>query len=145
LISVVPLLNKMLYLHSMIIQDQSKSTRAFSFSSRLKDQNWPRKSSGILLEAIATINSKKQMKRIGACFYCLFVFVLPLEIYLSRENGLDPFSWFNPPHLYALPKPGPGFPSAKAINLFGINIYMIWVERWIFVLLILMELLIITV
>jgi hypothetical protein len=34
---------------------------------------------------------------------------------------LDPFSWFNPPHLYALPKPGPGFPSAKAINLFGIQ------------------------
>jgi hypothetical protein len=23
--------------------------------------------------------------------------------------------------LYALPKPGPGFPSAKAINLFGIQ------------------------
>jgi hypothetical protein len=61
------------------------------------------------------------MKRIDAGFYCLFIFVLHLEIYLSRENSLDPFSWFNPPHLYALPKPGPGFPSAKAINLFGIQ------------------------
>jgi hypothetical protein len=40
-----------------------------------------------------------------------FIFVLLLEIQLSRGEGCDPINWFNP----ACPKPGPGFPTSYVV------------------------------
>ena len=65
-------------------------------------------------------------KRISAGFYFLFIYVLLLEIQLSRGEGWDlciysrrssyqegrvgiPLTGLTPPHFYACHKPEPGF------------------------------------
>jgi len=35
-------------------------------------------------------------------FYCLFIYVLPLEIQLSIREGWNPINWFNPATLLSL-------------------------------------------
>jgi len=66
-------------------------------------------------------------------FYCLLIYVLSLEIYLARADGWDPINRFN---------------SATFVCLSQARTWIsnvIWCERWLLALLILVELLTITV
>jgi hypothetical protein len=42
----------------------------------------------------------------------MFIYVLPLEIQLSRGEGWNPINRLTLPHFYACPKPWPGFPKS---------------------------------
>ena len=45
----------------------------------------------------------------------LFIYALPLEIQLSREDGYDPINLFNPATFCACPKSGPGLPMTHVV------------------------------
>jgi hypothetical protein len=45
-------------------------------------------------------------------FYRLFIYVLPLEIQFSREQGCHLINCLTEPHFCACPKSGPGFPTS---------------------------------
>jgi hypothetical protein len=54
-----------------------------------------------------------EWKRICAgFFYHLFIYVVLLEIQLSKREGWDPINWFNPTTVCACPQLGPGFPCS---------------------------------
>ena len=66
---------------------------------------------------------------LGRFFYCLFihVYVLPLEIQLSRDESCDHINWFNPTKLCDCPKPGashgpPPFLLFNEMQLFALSI-----------------------
>ena len=65
------------------------------------------------------------MEAIWACFYCLFIYVLPLVIQLSREKGWDPLVGLIPPHGGPYPRPIPGFPTYIVVLFF---VFSEW--RW---------------
>jgi hypothetical protein len=45
-------------------------------------------------------------------FYRLFIYVLPLEIQFSREQGCHLINCLTQPYFCACPKSGPGFPTS---------------------------------
>jgi len=62
-----------------------------------------------------------EWKEICAGFFSIpLIYVLLLEIHLSREEGSDLINQSNAPYLYACPKPGPGFQLPYATDLFFI-------------------------
>jgi hypothetical protein len=75
-----------------------------------------------------------EWKQPCAGFYCLFihvVYVLPLEIQLSRAG--IPLTGLTLPHVCACPKKGPGFQTSYVVVFFCIQ----WVQlrwEWLFVL-----------
>jgi len=88
-----------------------------------------------------------KLNRIWASFfYCLFIHlvsVMPLESQLLKREGLKS-AGSTPPNCYGCPKPWPSFPSI--CQWYGIFLFtMIWGERWLLVLSIFMELLVISV
>jgi len=73
------------------------------------------------------------------CCSSLFVSVLSLKIKLSGGEDCDPLTGLTLPHICACPKPGHEFPTSYVVDLF-----MFSGLRWLCVLLIFLELLIIT-
>jgi hypothetical protein len=57
-------------------------------------------------------------------YYRLFIYVLPLEIQLSRENGWDPINRFNPQALVSLKKYMPFSPSPLRLNIFRLFVIL---------------------
>jgi hypothetical protein len=56
---------------------------------------------------------------IAKIFYRLFIYVLPLEIQLSRGEGGGPIKRFNLVHICCVcPKPGTGFPTSYVVVFF---------------------------
>ena len=51
-------------------------------------------------------------------FYHLFIFVLPLEIQVSREEVGIPLTGLTMSHLCVCLKPGPGFPMSYVMIFF---------------------------
>ena len=48
-------------------------------------------------------------------FNRLFIYVLPLEIQLSRREGWDKLTGWTPPYLCACSRPRPGFPTSHSV------------------------------
>ena len=61
------------------------------------------------------------MEAICECFYCLFIYVLPLVIQLSREKGWDPLPGLIPPHFGHYPRPEPWFLTYIVILFFVLS------------------------
>ena len=45
----------------------------------------------------------------------MYIYVLQLEIQLSKGEGGDPIKWYNPPTICTCHKPGPGFLTSYII------------------------------
>ena len=54
-------------------------------------------------------------------FYRFFIYVLLLEIQLSKGEGLDPINRFNPATCLCLSQPGPGIPTAYVVFFFNVQ------------------------
>ena len=75
------------------------------------------------------------------CIICSYLYCRLRYTYQEGENK-DPIKRFNLLHVCVYPKPGPIYPTSYVVVLFYsfiIHFFMIWGERWLLVLLILVE------